>query len=320
VNTDPQVVEALVKVLKEHGVSHITIGDGSGMGYNARKAFQVCGYDTIAKRYGVKLVDLERDRFVKKPVSIDGPFRCLEIVQTVLDCDLLINVPVMKAHSQTLITCSLKNIKGVMPRSLKTRFHGANLHRAIAQLNSVVVPDVILVDGMQGDLSSELGRNTVKMERLLLGTNPVEVDSVVADMLGYAPRDIRHLSHSADAGLGNCDLNRIELRALNQPTQNLHFTPPVHYSKRFPCQVDAEGACCSCMGNLIFALERLNDERLLSRKQQFFVGQGQKKPLKHSGLTIAVGTCAIEQVDADVSIQGCPPSGAEIYRQMSTTP
>ena len=98
VNTDPQVVEALVNVLKQRGISRITIADGSGMGYNATKAFSVCGYKDMAKRYELELVDLERDRFVRKPVRIDGPFQSLEIARTVLDCDFLINVPVMKAE------------------------------------------------------------------------------------------------------------------------------------------------------------------------------------------------------------------------------
>lgn len=75
VNTDPRVVEALVGVLKEQGVSRMTIGDGSGMGYNAKKAFSICGYKEMAKRYGLKLVDLERDRFIVKTVPIDGPFQ-----------------------------------------------------------------------------------------------------------------------------------------------------------------------------------------------------------------------------------------------------
>ena len=112
VNTDPRVVEALIKQLKEYGVHRITIGDGSGMGYNAAKAFEICGYNRLKKKYNLKLVDLERDRFVKRSTAIDGPFNHLDIAQTVVDCDFLINVPVMKAHGETLITCSLKKLKG----------------------------------------------------------------------------------------------------------------------------------------------------------------------------------------------------------------
>lgn len=317
VNTDPRIVEALVQELRQRGTSRITIADGSGMGYNATRAFSVCGYTEMAKRYGLKLVDLERNRFIKMPVRSDGPFRSLEIAQTVLDCDVLINMPVMKAHSFTRITCSLKNLKGVMPRALKTRFHSVDLHKAITQLNSILKPDLILVDGIQGDLSSETGHSPVMMERLLLGTEPVEVDSVVADMLGYTPRNIRHIAHSADAGLGDCDPDQIEVRALNQPTTDLRFQPPEHYTRRFPCQITAEGACCTCMGNLIFALERLKEQRLLSRNQHFLIGQQAQNTSPENSMTIAVGQCATKNGDSDVTIDVCPPSAGAIFRRVA---
>jgi len=316
VNTDPRVVEAIVKVLKAMGISRIIVGDGSGMGYNASKALQICGYHDMAKRYGLKLVDLEKDRFVRTPVQIEGPFENLEVAQTVIDCDFLINVPVMKAHGHTLVTCSLKNLKGVMPRAMKTRFHGVDLHKAIAQLASIVTPDLIIVDGIQGDLSSESGRNPVIMERILLGTNPVEVDSVVADMLGYSPRTIRHIAESADAGLGICDLKRIEVNALNQPKNDQPIRMPVHFSKRFPCRIEADGACCTCMGNLLFALERLNEKGLLSKDQRFLMGQKIDFPKDSTETTIAIGQCAVECASADIQIDKCPPSTGAIYRRI----
>ena len=317
VNTDPQVVEALVKQVKERGVQRVIIGDGSGMGYNATKAFKICDYTRLKKKYNLQLVDLERDRFIKKRVPIDGPFSCLEIAQTVVECDFLINVPVMKAHAETLITCSLKNLKGVMPRTMKTAFHSRNLHRAIAQLASVVSPDLIIVDGIQGDLTSETGRTPVTMERILLGRNPVEVDSVVADTLGYAPRDIRHIEYSANAGLGNCDLEMIQVRSLNRPTRNERFTAPDHFSKRFPCQIHAEGACCTCMGNFIFALERLQEKRMLSGRIRFLIGQKANLPPEIGTVTVAVGQCAAKENNADINIDDCPPSTSDICRSVS---
>jgi uncharacterized protein (DUF362 family) len=318
VNTDPRVVAALVKVMKERGVSRITIGDGSGTGYSATKAFQICGYTDLAKRYGLRLVDLERDRFVKQKVPIDGPFETLEVAQTVFESNVLVNVPLMKAHSEALITCSLKNLKGVMPREMKTAFHRVDLHRAIAQLASVVSPDLILVDGIQGDLSSEIGHNPVAMETMLLGINPVEVDSVVADILGYAPRTIPHIAHSADAGLGTCDLGRITIRHLNRPSRDERFTPPPHYAKRFPCGISAEGACCTCLGNLIFALKRLHERGLLSKKQQFFVGQKSRIPSNSGEMRFAIGQCAVKHVNTEVSIDRCPPTANTIYRHVAS--
>jgi uncharacterized protein (DUF362 family) len=316
VNTDPAAVEALVEILKRFGVSQITVADGSGMGYTATKAFEICGYSAMAKRYGLRLVDLERDRFVKIPVRLDGPFESLEISQTVLECDFLINMPVMKAHTFTSITCSLKNLKGVMPRSLKTKFHSVDLNRAIAQLNSIVTPHLILVDGVQGDLSSETGYTPVRMERLLMGTNPVEVDSVVADMLGYVPRSIPHLDYSAAGGLGNCDLEKISVQGLNLPVQGKYFHTQVEYTKRFHCRISAEGACCTCLGNLLFALERLKEQRLLTKEQFFFIGQNPGKIPVEKALKIAVGKCAANLYEADIEIPSCPPSAGNIYRRV----
>lgn len=318
INTDPRIIEALVKFLKDRGVHRITVGDGSGMGYSATKAFEYCGYKDMASRYGLRLVDLERDEFVKKPVRIEGPFKSLEVARTVLECDFFINVPLMKAHNETLITCSLKNLKGTMPRSMKTAFHGVNLHKAIAQLNNVLLPHLIIVDGLQGDLHSESGHDPVVMDRIILGTNPVEVDSVVADTLGYNPRDIRHIAYSADAGLGTCDLKKIRIQSLNRPSEIMRFSPPAHYSKRFPCSISAEGACCTCMGNFIFALERLNEKGLLSDRLSFLVGQNPKIPAQKKAFTIAVGQCASKQDAADICIDECPPTASSIYQGVAS--
>jgi len=318
INTDPRVVDALVGNLKERGVHRITVGDGSGMGYSATKAFEYCGYRDMASRYGLNLVDLERDEFVKKPVCMEGPFKSLDIARTVLECDFFINVPLMKAHNETLITCSLKNLKGILSRSMKTAFHGVNLHKAIAQLNSVLIPHLIIVDGLQGDLHSESGHDPVVMDRMILGTNPVEVDSFVADTLGYKPRDIRHIAYSADAGLGTCDLKEIRIQSLNRPSEIERFSPPTHYSKKFPCSISAEGACCTCMGNFIFALERLNEKGLLSERLSFLIGQNPKIPAQKEGFTIAVGQCASKQDAADFCIDECPPTASNIYRGVAS--
>lgn len=288
------------------------------MGYSATKAFEYCGYKDMASRYGLRLVDLEKDEFVKKPVRAEGPFKSLEIARAVLECDFLINVPLMKAHNETLITCSLKNLKGTLPRSMKSAFHGVNLHQAIAQLNSVLIPHLIIVDGLQGDLHSESGHDPVVMDRIILGTNPVEVDSVVADTLGYKPRDIRHIAYSADAGLGACDLKKIKIHSLNRPAEVKRFSPPAHYSKRFPCFISAEGACCTCMGNFVFALERLNEKGVLSDRLSFLIGQNPKIPSQKKAFTIAVGQCASKQDAADLCIDECPPTAGSIYQAVSS--
>jgi hypothetical protein len=175
---------------------------------------------------------------------------------------------------------------------------------------------LIIVDGIQGDLHSESGHDPVAMDRIILGTNPVEVDSVVADTLGYKPRDICHIAYSVDGGLGTCDLHKIRVQSLNQPSEVKRFSPPAHYSKKFPCSIRAEGACCTCMGNFIFALERLNEKGLLSDRLSFLIGQHPKIPTRKKALTVAIGLCASKREEVDLRIDECPPTAGSIYQSV----
>jgi hypothetical protein len=137
---------------------------------------------------------------------------------------------------------------------------------------------------------------------------------VVADMLGYSPGGIRHIALSAEAGLGTCDLQKINVNAVNRPVDDKRLSPPPPLAERFRCRIEAQGACCTCMGNLMFALERLKEKGLLDKSQQFLVGQGAAASSADKGLSIAVGRCAAEKGSTDVLIDKCPPSAGIIFR------
>lgn len=312
VNTNPAVIEQIVRYLKDHGIDRITIADGSGMGHSATRAFPLCGYDKMAKTYGLSLVDLEKDSFERRRPSIRGPFSSLEIAKTAAECGYLINVPLMKAHRETNITCSLKNMKGLMPRGMKTAFHGRDLDTAIAQLNSVIIPDVTVVDGTYGDLSSELGSNPVEIGMMFAGYDPVAVDCVVAQVLGFSPWDIRHIAKSLP--LRKIDPARVTVEYLNTPEKDMNLSVDTRYKERYPCEITDEGVCCTCRSNLLFALERLQSMRKLSNSQHFVIGQKGDVSKRDGKHIIAVGKCAAKRVTADIAIPGCPAVGNDIVK------
>jgi uncharacterized protein (DUF362 family) len=277
-DTRPEVVEAIVRRLQERGVTDITVADGSGVGHSASRAFPMLGYDELARKYGFKLLDIEKDRFVTRSTLTGGPFRKLQISRTAAECDFLINVPVLKAHGETKLTCSLKNLKGLMPKEMKPRFHSVDLHRAIAQLNTVVAADLIVVDGAYGDINSEMGGSPVEMGIMAAGTDPLEIDTFVAKTLGFSPDQITHLRHYA--GYRGVDLAsfRPEVAELNSPTLQTQFSADTDPFSRYPCGVSAEGSCCTCRGNLVFALKRLNERGELSRDQYIINGKRGELP------------------------------------------
>ena len=101
----------------------------------------------------------------------------ISVCKEVTKLDYLINMPVLKGHCQTSITCALKNLKGCIPNKEKRRFHTMGLHKPIGYLNAIIKQNLIIVDGIIGDLNFEEGGNPVQMNRIIVGKDPVKVDS-----------------------------------------------------------------------------------------------------------------------------------------------
>ncbi|MDM7999059.1 MAG: DUF362 domain-containing protein, partial [Dehalococcoidia bacterium] len=119
--TTTSILEALVRLLIETGCRDIAIGEGSieVLGFGTKQGYARTEIDKLAKRYGVKLIDLN-----------EGPFRQVElgdfkigIAEAVLDADFLINVPVLKTHGQTKVSLGFKNLKGCLSLASRLKFH-----------------------------------------------------------------------------------------------------------------------------------------------------------------------------------------------------
>jgi uncharacterized protein (DUF362 family) len=307
--TTPEVVAGVIEFLQRRGVRQITIAEGSSTDCDTRRAFETCGYGQLSRRYGVPLLDLKHDAFRK----LEAGGLVLEVSRTVLEADFLINLPVLKGHSQTRLTCALKNLKGCIPDAEKRRFHSLGLHRPIAALSTVLKPHLTLVDALCGDLSFEEGGTPVRMDRLILGRDPVLVDSYAATLVGYRPEQIEHVALAAALGVGSMDLEGAHIRQLGKPSP---LPNPSHLTRtvdRLARHIEAREACSACYGSLLHALQRLQERGALSRlRTKLHVGQGFRG---QSAPGIGVGSCAS---GCSQSLPGCPPAAREILDFISS--
>lgn len=167
--THPEVVEGMIEYLQERGYQNLVILEGSWVGDKTEESFEVCGYQKLSEKYQVPLADMQKD----SSSLCDCKGMELLICDTALKLDFLINVPVLKGHCQTKLTCALKNLKGLIPNKEKRHFHTMGLHEPIAHLNAYLQQDFIVVDNICGDLDFEDGGNPVVMNRILAVTDPV---------------------------------------------------------------------------------------------------------------------------------------------------
>ncbi len=299
--THPEIVAGIIEFLRDHGIRDISVIEGSWIGDDTGRAFARCGYAALAERYGVTLSDLKSDR----AVPVDTPAGEILICEKALRADYLINVPVLKGHCQTRMTCALKNLKGCIPDAEKRRFHREGLHGLIAGLATALRPALTVVDGVCGDLDFEEGGTPVQADRIFLGRDPFRLDVLGCRLLGFDPKEVQYLVLAAEWGLGDVFAEDWELVELSRPNA---VPAPRSDGKaaRLGRAVQADQACSSCYAALIHALKRVEEQGRPPARETIHIGQGWKgKNL--SGL--GIGSCC---AGASRHVPGCPPAAAAV--------
>ena len=301
--TNPEIAHAIIDYFKSRGIQNLIIAEGAWLGCDTPRAFNTCGYSDLSIKTGVALLDTKHDEMVIRT----GQGETYEISKTALDADLIVNLPVIKGHCQTRLTCALKNMKGVISDKEKRRFHAKGLHEPIAYLNTFFTNVLTIADGIYGDIDFEEGGNPVKMDTMLASFDRVMLDAYAAGLLGYAPEDIGYIPLAAKAGVGSMQITDDSVIRLNQPKVTQAFTHSAAISRLRP-YIDEKDACSACVGNLLRALHMMDESGALPRlTSKIHVGQ-QFKFAEKPDDWIGIGRCA----GSARSCVGCPPSANEI--------
>lgn len=186
--TDSRVTEAVAKLVMEMSPETLVIGEGSGYGFDVKspldsrrgmqtlEAFSVSGTLEVAERLGIEVVDLNID----EPVEVKVPKPLVAdrfiVAKTVVDSDVIINVPVMKTHYRTIITVSYKNMKGILLLTEKRKTHKLGLTQGIVDINRAIKSSFTLVDALTCKLGGDPSfKNLAKMDLIVAGRDGVAV-------------------------------------------------------------------------------------------------------------------------------------------------
>ena len=299
--THPEVVAGIIEYLKEHGFRDMVMLEGSWVGDKTREAFETCGFDRLEEEYQVPFWDMQKD----KGISVDCGGMELNVCERVKELDFLINVPVLKGHCQTKITCALKNMKGLIPNTEKRHFHAMGLHEPIAHLNVGLHQDFVVVDNICGDLDFEDGGNPVVMNRIWAGTDPVLIDSYVCQIMHYTTKDVPYIELAEKLGVGSTDLKNSRIVYCEENARK--ELPKSRKVVELQDAVEEVESCSACYGYLIPALEMLKNDGLFEKLDtKICIGQGYRG--KTGKLGVGACTCKFEH-----NVKGCPPTENQIY-------
>lgn len=204
--TDPKVVEALVDVFRMNGSpDEIYLVESDATVMQTKYSFKMLGYEKLAKKKNLKLVNLCKDNLL--PIRADiidwstnSVLQKIKIPEILTKVDLFISVPKLKLHSFTGLTCALKNQFGCIPIKRKIVFH-KSINKAIAIINKVITPDIVLVDGIISK-----GKTPKRLNLIMAGCDPVAVDFIAAKIAGLNPNRIKHIIESENLGVGSTNV------------------------------------------------------------------------------------------------------------------
>lgn len=211
--TSPETCEAIVDYLiNELGVTpeNIWVGDG-GYTSSTPGAIKRLKLPEMSKRYGFHVIDLNEDDRIngvepEKPLALTSA----NIARTAMDVDVIVSVPSLKTHSMAVTTLSIKNLMGTLQP--KGHMH-SKLHKKLADLLSIFHPrtKLAVIDGFIGSDGMEEGGHPVKMDVVVAGIDFVAVDTVGSALIGYSPKECMYLKYCSKRGLGESDINKINI-------------------------------------------------------------------------------------------------------------
>jgi len=206
-----EAVEALIKYIRSFSDAHIIIGEGTGEKHlETDEIFRIHGYDKLAQKYDIELLDLNHAPLRKLCNPACRVFPEMYLPEILFNA-FLISFAVLKAHSLSDVTLSMKNLIGCAPPAhyqqggfwKKSAFH-ARMHESILDLNRYRKPDLALIDASVGMAEYHLGGPTCNppVNKFIAGFDPVAVDAAGASLLGFDWRKIEHIA-AANGELGH---------------------------------------------------------------------------------------------------------------------
>jgi uncharacterized protein (DUF362 family) len=205
VTTSVQAIEAVYRYCRAHTNAEILIGEGAGSG-RTHEVYAALGYTDFAQREGIRLVDFNEAETVELQNPDALQWKTFHLPRIALEA-FIISVPVLKDHSFTKTTISMKNMFGLAPGRHyactwnKAKLHSPSVDDSVVDICLYRKPDLAVVDASVALTGGHLTGKKKAINLILAGFDPVAVDAVGSELLGHDPGWVHYLT-AAEGRLG----------------------------------------------------------------------------------------------------------------------
>jgi uncharacterized protein (DUF362 family) len=215
--TSAEITRQTVQLCLEAGAARVTIFD-----YTIQDPAMCVEKSGVAAavvdKEKVSIITPTKERqFAEVAIPNGKEMKKAGVARAVLEADKFINLPTAKSHSATGVSLGMKGLMGVVWN--RSNMHLMNLHQAIADLATVIKPDLIIVDATRALVSggpSGPGK-TAQLDTVIAGTDQVAVDSYAVGITqwygkSFTGKSVKYIVAASEMGLGEIDTGKMIIK------------------------------------------------------------------------------------------------------------
>jgi len=214
-NTNPLLIKRIIEQCFGAGAKEVYVFDNTCD--NWKKCYENSGIEKAVKDAGGKLVPGNSEGNYQE-VEIKGGKKLTKakVHELILSSDVFLNVPVLKSHSGTQLTISMKNHMGIVWD--RGYWHRNDLHQCIADFASFRKPDLNIVDAYRVMMKRGprgVSEEDVEIKKsLIISRDIVAADAAAAKVFGLEPANIPYIRIADQARLGTMDLTKLNINRI----------------------------------------------------------------------------------------------------------
>ena len=309
--TDPRVTAGVVAWLLDAGASVVTVAEESsisthiGRDSNTAEALRATGYDELVTSFGsprVRLAELRSEGTVRTKVERGAVLQEVDYPTLLAKADRLVNVPILKYHLQTGITCAVKNTWAAAAPLQRMTNHCWGLAGALLDVHTLRPPDLTVVDALQPLAEDHSYGVPLDWRLVLASADSIALDALGAYMLGFDdPMAIETVRLGAEAELGVGRLEDIEVEGVAKADlPRAEGAELLSVPADFP-PLDIEWHCGErvgpgCVAYVVAGLRSVAAKAPPEGlgRWQILIGERPDEPEQLADRVLCIGTCSLE--------------------------
>ncbi|HPI37209.1 MAG TPA: DUF362 domain-containing protein [Ignavibacteriaceae bacterium] len=215
-NTNPKLVARIIKHCFDAGAKEVLVFDNTCD--NWIKCYQNSGIEKAVKDAKGKIVPGNSESYYQNvDVKKGKRLTKAKVHELILDCDVFINVPILKNHGSVKLTIAMKNLMGIVWD--RGYWHRNDLHQCIADFATYErQPDLNIVDAynvmMQNGPRGVSINDVTKMKSLLIAKDMVAIDAAATKIFGMEPEDVKYIKVADEMKVGTMNLQKLNINRI----------------------------------------------------------------------------------------------------------